>query len=206
LSNSCFHDCINTFSPIAKLSIFTWILKPHLMRFLKNSELGRPQLDQFKQLKKMPVTVVLDNIRSGSNVGAVFRTADAFAVQEILLCGITACPPDREILKTALGATESVKWRHFSSTLDALKELKESGYRILAIEQADTSIYLNEFNFDLENERLALVFGNEVKGVDDALIPLLDGCLEIPQFGTKHSLNVSVCAGVVLWELFSQYK
>lgn len=176
------------------------------MRFLKNSELGRPQLDQFKQLKKMPVTVVLDNIRSGSNVGAVFRTADAFAVQEILLCGITACPPDREILKTALGATESVKWRHFSSTQDALKELKESGYRTLAIEQADTSIYLNEFNFDFENERLALVFGNEVKGVDDALIPLLDGCLEIPQFGTKHSLNVSVCAGVVLWELFSQYK
>jgi tRNA G18 (ribose-2'-O)-methylase SpoU len=176
------------------------------MRFLKNSELGRPQLDQFKQLKKMPVTVVLDNIRSGSNVGAVFRTADAFAVQEILLCGITACPPDREILKTALGATESVKWRHFSSTQDALKELKESSYRTLAIEQADTSIYLNEFNFDFENERLALVFGNEVKGVDDALIPLLDGCLEIPQFGTKHSLNVSVCAGVVLWELFSQYK
>jgi tRNA G18 (ribose-2'-O)-methylase SpoU len=176
------------------------------MRFLKNSELGRPQLDQFKQLKKMPVKVVLDNVRSGSNVGSVFRTSDAFAVNEILLCGITACPPDREILKTALGATESVEWRHFNSTLDAINELRESGYKVYAIEQSDVSVFLNQFSFDMENERLALIFGNEVKGVDEALIPLLDGCLEIPQLGTKHSLNVSVCAGIVLWELFSQYK
>ena len=167
------------------------------MRFKRNVELERPDVNQYQTVKKMPVMVVLDNVRSGSNVGSVFRTSDAFAVEELILCGITATPPEREILKTALGATESVKWSHYGSTLDAVVILKQRGYRIYAIEQAEPSIPLDGFHFALDTDRIALVFGNEVKGVDDSLIPFLDGCIEVPQAGIKHSLNISVCVGIV---------
>ncbi|MFM7080291.1 MAG: RNA methyltransferase [Bacteroidota bacterium] len=172
------------------------------MRFLKNSELGRPDREGYKKLEKMPVVVVLDNIRSGANVGSIFRTCDAFAVDMLMLCGITAIPPDREVLKTALGATETISWKQFPSTQEALIDLKNKGYKIFAVEQADTSVTLVQFKETWSRTPIVLVFGNEVKGVDDALIPLLDGCVEIPQSGTKHSLNVSVCLGVVLWELY----
>ena len=176
------------------------------MRFKRNLELERPDVEQYKTALKMPVQVVLDNVRSGSNVGSVFRTADAFAVEELVLCGITATPPEREILKTALGATESVKWTHHDSTINAIMHLKKSGYKVFAIEQAEPSISLDEFYFSQGQDRLAIVFGNEVKGVDEALIPFLDGCIEVPQSGVKHSLNVSVCVGVVLWELYKSFK
>jgi 23S rRNA (guanosine2251-2'-O)-methyltransferase len=172
------------------------------MRFLKNSELGRPDREEFKKMEKMRVVVVLDNIRSGANVGSIFRTSDAFAIEKLLLCGITAIPPDREVLKTALGATESIMWKQYGSTQEALIDLKADGYKIYAIEQADTSVALVQFKENWLHTPIALVFGNEVKGVDEALIPMLDGCVEIPQSGTKHSLNVSVCLGVVLWELY----
>jgi tRNA G18 (ribose-2'-O)-methylase SpoU len=172
------------------------------MRFLKNSELGRPDREEFKAMEKMRVVVVLDNIRSGSNVGSIFRTSDAFAIEKLLLCGITAIPPDREVLKTALGATESIVWKQYGTTQEALIDLKADGYKIYAIEQADTSVSLVSFKESWLQSPIALVFGNEVKGVDEALIPMLDGCVEIPQSGTKHSLNVSVCLGVVLWELY----
>ena len=176
------------------------------MRFKRNIELERPDVEQYQSVLKMPVKIVLDNVRSGSNVGSVFRTSDAFAVEELILCGITAAPPEREILKTALGATESVKWSHVGSTLEAIQVLKQSGYSIFAIEQADPSIPLDGFQFAHATKRLALVFGNEVKGVDDSLIPFFDGCIEVPQAGVKHSLNVSVCVGVVLWELYRSFK
>ncbi len=172
------------------------------MRFLKNEELNRPDLEQFSESTKLPVIVVLDNVRSGSNVGSVFRTCDAFAVQKLILCGITAKPPEREILKTALGATESVVWEYFESTRDALIQLKSNGFEIQAVEQADSSIALNKFKEKWSGSPLVLVFGNEVKGVDRSLISILDGCIEVPQSGIKHSLNVSVCVGVVLWEMY----
>lgn len=176
------------------------------MRFKRNVELDRPDLSQYQVVAKMPVKVVLDNVRSGSNVGSVFRTADAFAIEELILCGITAMPPEREILKTALGATESVKWTHFGTTIDAISLLKQNDYKVFAIEQADPSISLETFQFAPDVDRLAFVFGNEVKGVDDSLIPYLDGCIEVPQSGVKHSLNISVCVGVVLWELYRSFK
>lgn len=172
------------------------------MRFLNNEELNRPDLEQFSESTKLPVIVVLDNVRSGSNVGSVFRTCDAFAVQKLILCGITAKPPEREILKTALGATESVVWEYFESTSDALMQLKSNGFEIQAVEQADSSVALNKYKENWSGSPLVLVFGNEVKGVDRSLISILDGCIEVPQSGTKHSLNVSVCVGVVLWEMY----
>ncbi|MDQ3049524.1 MAG: RNA methyltransferase [Bacteroidota bacterium] len=173
------------------------------MKFLKNEELGRPGLQDFRNQKKMPVTIVLDNVRSGLNVGSIFRTADSFNAGKIFLCGITAQPPERDILKSALGATESVSWNYFDTTEQALREMKAAGYKIFAIEQGDPSTSLEVFKV-VADEKYALVFGNEVKGVSETLIPLLDGCIEIPQSGIKHSLNISVCAGVVLWKFYEQ--
>jgi 23S rRNA (guanosine2251-2'-O)-methyltransferase len=162
-------------------------------------ELGRMSVTEFKQASKHPIIVVLDNIRSMHNVGSVFRTADAFLAEAICLCGYTPQPPHRDIHKTALGATETVDWMYFPTTLEAVKGLKERGYKLFAVEQTEGSISLEKF--DAKDEKIAIVFGNEVGGVDADVIKLCDGCIEIPQFGTKHSLNISVAAGIVLWKL-----
>ncbi len=171
------------------------------MRKLKNSELNRITPDDFKKADKLPVVIILDNIRSLNNIGSFFRTADAFRINEIILCGITATPPHREIHKTALGATESVSWRYFEDIVDAIKDLKEEGYFIIAIEQTDKKIFLNEFN-PSDYNKIAFIFGNEIKGVSDEALELLDLSIEIPQYGTKHSINVSVSGGLVLWHTF----
>jgi len=175
------------------------------MRKLKNSELDRLSVQEFKKADKLPVFVVLDNIRSLNNIGSVFRTSDAFLVERIYLCGITATPPQKEIHKTALGATESVDWVHLESTEELIRELKSEGRKILSVEQADKSISLSEFQ-PVSGERYVVVFGNEVKGVQQSVIDLSDECLEIPQYGTKHSLNISVSCGIVLWDLFSKLR
>ena len=172
---------------------------------LINEELNRLSIDDFKKSSKVPVIVVLDNIRSLSNIGSVFRTADAFRVEAIYLCGITAQPPHREIHKTALSATESVDWLYFKNTEDAVIQLKENDYQILSIEQVDNSILLNDFIPDNE-AKYALIFGNEVKGVDDEIIRISDSCIEIPQWGTKHSLNISVSVGIILWDIVLKLK
>lgn len=175
------------------------------MRKISNEELNRPSLEAFKAQDKIPITLVLDNLRSMHNVGSAFRTADAFAIEAIVLCGITAQPPHREIHKTALGATDSVAWRHEKEITAACEQLKADGYQIWAVEQADESTMLENFKVE-EGVKYALVFGNEVFGVNDEVVALAHGCLEIPQFGTKHSLNVSVSTGVVLWELVRQFR
>lgn len=172
---------------------------------LQNEELNRISADEMKLAEKVPVTIVLDNIRSLNNIGSVFRTADAFLMEQIYLCGITATPPHRDIQKTALGATETVNWKHFNSTLEAIELLKHQGYKIAAVEQTENSTFLNEFNIN-KNEKWALVFGNEVSGVDQVVINCCDVVVEIPQFGSKHSLNISVSAGVVLWEMQKKYR
>ena len=171
-------------------------------RKLKLDELNRVSVQEFKNQKKLPIIVVLDNIRSLNNIGSFFRTSDAFNIEAIYLCGITAQPPHREIQKTALGATESVEWKYFETTEQALVELKENEFLIYAIEQTENSIYLQEFTYNLE--KIALVFGNEVEGVGQNVINLSKNSIEIPQFGTKHSLNVSISFGVVLWHLANQ--
>lgn len=170
------------------------------MRKLKNSELNRLTTADFKKVKKNPVVVVLDNIRSLNNIGSVFRTADAFRLQGLYLCGITACPPRREIHKTALGATASVDWSYYKNTVDAVNELKNDGFRILVLEQTNGSLALNSFHLSRIG-KIAVVLGNEIKGVNDEVIRLADECIEIPQFGTKHSFNVAVGCGIVLWDL-----
>jgi tRNA G18 (ribose-2'-O)-methylase SpoU len=170
------------------------------MRKLLNSELERKSVEEFRRSAKAPLVIVLDNVRSQSNVGSIFRTADAFMVRAIYLCGITATPPNREIHKTALGATESVEWKYFATTIEAIDELKSLGYKILSVEQAEGAFAPDTFHVD-KNTSYALVFGHEVKGVDQAIINLSDACIEIPQFGTKHSFNIAVSAGIVLWEL-----
>ena len=170
------------------------------MRKLQNRELGRKSVEQFTISGKSPFVVVLDNVRSRSNVGSVFRTADAFLTESIYLCGITAVPPDPEIRKTALGATESVAWKYFKKTSGAITELRTQGYKIIGIEQAEGATYLNDFKTE-ENIKYALVFGHEVNGVDQEVLDECDQVIEIPQFGTKHSFNISVSAGIVLWEL-----
>jgi tRNA G18 (ribose-2'-O)-methylase SpoU len=170
------------------------------MRKLQNRELGRKTIEQFRKSKKSPFVIVLDNIRSQSNVGSVFRTADAFLTESIYLCGITARPPHREIQKTALGATESVSWKYFKETSSAITELKSEGYKIVGIEQAEESVSLSDFVVERDT-KYALVFGHEVNGVDQAIINQCDYVVEIPQFGTKHSFNIAVSAGIVLWEL-----
>lgn len=173
------------------------------MRKLSLKELQRLSPSEFKEQEKVPIVLVLDNIRSGLNVGSAFRTADAFALDKIYLCGITAQPPHREILKTAIGATDSMDWEYHSSTPELIKQLKTKGYKIVAVEQAEKSTMLQDFEMSQE-EKVALVFGNEVKGVDEAVMDLVDECIEVPQFGTKHSLNISVCVGVVVWDLCKQ--
>ncbi len=170
------------------------------MRKLLNKELERKSLEQFRRSEKSPFIIVLDNVRSHSNVGSVFRTADAFMTEAIYLCGITATPPHREISKTALGATESVAWRYYSQTLEAVAELKDRGYRIAGIEQAVGSTELQNMKI-LTGEKYALIFGHEVNGVAQEVLDKCDICIEIPQFGTKHSFNISISAGIVLWEL-----
>ena len=169
------------------------------MRKLSMDELGRKTVLEYKKAQKQPIIVVLDNIRSMHNVGSVFRSADAFLAEGILLCGYTPQPPHRDIHKTALGATESVDWIYFPSTIAAVQDLKKRGYYIYAIEQAEGSISLE--NFNLPEGKMAVVFGNEVEGVDANILPFCDGCIEIPQLGMKHSLNISVAAGIILWKL-----
>jgi len=175
------------------------------MRKLKNSELNRLSIPAFKKTDKLPLAVVLDNVRSLYNIGSVFRTSDAFLIEKIYLCGITACPPHRDIHKTALGATESVAWAYHKETRQAILDLKSEGYRIIAVEQTDASIALTDFNTDA-GQKYAVVFGHEIRGVDQQIIDLCDMSVEIPQFGTKHSLNISVSAGIVLWHLFNDMK
>jgi tRNA G18 (ribose-2'-O)-methylase SpoU len=172
---------------------------------LKLDELGRATVEEFKAQEKFPIVIVLDNIRSALNVGSAFRTADAFALEKIICIGFTATPPHREILKTALGSTESVEWTHFDDITDALNDLKSNNYTCLAIEQTDNSIFLDSYPISKEN-KYALVFGNEVEGVSDEALSLCEAAIEIPQFGTKHSLNVSVCVGVLAWEFVQKIK
>lgn len=173
------------------------------MRKLKNNELGRITVNEFKQTQKTPIIVILDNIRSLNNVGSVFRTSDAFLIEKIYLCGITATPPNKEIHKTALGATESVAWEYVDNTIELVEKLKQDNVKILAIEQAENSIMLNKFTPKI-NQKYAIVMGNEVKGVQQEVVSAADFCIEIPQLGTKHSLNISVSCGVVLWDLFNK--
>ncbi|MDT8392372.1 MAG: RNA methyltransferase [Bacteroidales bacterium] len=175
------------------------------MKKLSMDELNRLSTDEYKHSEKMPVVVVLDNIRSQHNTGSVFRTADAFRVESVYLCGITATPPHREIQKTALGATESVKWSYSGHAANAVRGLKDRDYRILVVEQTDASISLARFVPE-PGQQYAVVFGNEVKGVQQEIVDMADECIEIPQMGTKHSLNVSVSAGIVLWTLFKNMK
>ncbi len=170
-------------------------------RKLKVEELHRISIETFREAKKIPLVVVLDNVRSQNNIGSVFRTADAFRVEEIVLCGITATPPNAEIHKTALGAENSVAWRYVEDTLDAISELKAKGYTVFSVEQTENSVMLDEFPFD-KGLKYAIVLGHEVHGVQQSVIDASDGCIEIPQFGTKHSLNVSVSAGIVMWDFF----
>jgi len=169
------------------------------MRKLSMDELHRISKEDFERAEKLPIIIVLDNIRSLSNVGAFFRTADAFRIGELYLCGITACPPHREIHKTALGADETVKWRYFETTEAACQALKAEGYKVFAIEQVEDSIPLQQFNFE---PKTAYIMGNEVEGVSEEALPYCDNAIELPQEGTKHSLNVSVCAGIVMWKAF----
>ncbi|GHT11755.1 tRNA/rRNA methyltransferase [Bacteroidia bacterium] len=175
------------------------------MRKLKITELNRLSRDDFKKTEKIPLIVVLDNVRSLHNVGSVFRTSDAFLVEAVYLCGITATPPQAEIHKTALGAEDSVDWKYFENTLDAVESLKQNGYHLTAIEQAENSIPLEKFHLE-KNKKQAIIFGNEVHGVAQEVMNQCDLCIEIPQFGTKHSLNVSVSAGIVIWEMAKKYK
>ena len=176
-----------------------------VMQKLKLDELNRVSVDEFKKQDKLPLTLVLDNVRSMHNVGSIFRTSDAFALERIVLCGITGQPPHREIEKTALGATQSVEWSYFESTTDAINWLRNSGKIIIAIEQANNSIMLNEYQ-PTRDKSYALIFGNEVDGVSDDVMKKIDACIEIPQFGTKHSFNIVVSAGIVLWDMFSKLK
>jgi len=173
------------------------------MKKLKNSELNRLSVDQFKNSSKTPVIVILDNIRSAHNVGSIFRTCDAFLINEIILCGITATPPNKEIRKTALGSSESVNWRYFKNTEEVILNLKKENYHIISIEQANRSLKLENFKPN-NDEKYVIIFGNEIKGIDQKIIDISDDIIEIPQFGTKHSLNVSVSAGIIIWDIFSK--
>ncbi|PJC62345.1 MAG: RNA methyltransferase [Flavobacteriales bacterium CG_4_9_14_0_2_um_filter_32_27] len=172
---------------------------------LSNDALNRISVDEFKTKTKVPIIIVLDNIRSLNNIGSVFRTADAFLIKAIYLCGITAQPPHREIQKTALGATETVEWKYFSTTIEAVNELKSMNYKLIAIEQTENSTMLNDFKCS-KDEPLALIFGNEVLGVEQEVINEIDEVVEIPQYGTKHSLNISVSVGVVVWDVFNKMQ
>lgn len=175
------------------------------MQKLKTTDLNRVDVAAFKEQEKLPVVVVLDNVRSMNNVGSAFRTADGFSIEKIYLCGITAQPPHREIEKTAIGATASVDWKHYENTLDAIQDLKADGYKIIAIEQAVDSIYLHEFKPG-QQEKYALIFGNEVNGVSEEVMAVIHNCIEIPQFGTKHSFNIVISAGIVLWDFYAKMR
>jgi 23S rRNA (guanosine2251-2'-O)-methyltransferase len=172
------------------------------MKKLKNNELGRINIEEFKRATKTPITIILDNVRSAINVGSIFRTSDAFLIENIILCGITATPPDKEIRKAALGSTDSVKWEFFENTIDAVNKLKTEGYHIIGVEQADKSTMLNDFS--LPKKPIAIIMGNEVNGVAQEVIDVCNEIIEIPQFGTKHSLNISVTTGIVIWELWKK--
>ena len=167
--------------------------------------MNRISIDEYKKSHKIPLVVVLDDVRSMFNVGSVFRTADAFRIESIFLCGITSCPPHVEIHKTALGAENSVDWIYFNDTIEAVNSLKQSGYEILAIEQVEGSTILQEFCYK-SDKKYAVIFGNEVRGVKQEVVDICDGCIEIPQFGTKHSLNVSTTAGIIMWEFLKFFK
>jgi tRNA G18 (ribose-2'-O)-methylase SpoU len=171
------------------------------MRKLENSELERKSVDDFQKADKTPLIIVLDDVRSGHNIGSVFRTADAFLVEKIYLCGITATPPNKEIYKTALGATDTVAWEHSATVTEAIEKLKKEGVIVLAVEQVENAVMLQDFAIE-KGRKYALVFGNEVFGVAQRAIAICDGSIEIPQLGTKHSLNISVSTGIVVWDLF----
>ena len=173
------------------------------MRKLENSELDRKSIEDFKESEKTPLILVLDDIRSLHNIGSVFRTADAFLIEKIILCGITATPPNKEIHKTALGATETVAWEHHENVLEVIENLKKDNVLTLAIEQVESAVFLQDFKVE-KNQKYALIFGNEVYGVSQEAVAICDGCIEIPQLGTKHSLNISVSAGIVVWDLFQK--
>jgi len=175
------------------------------MRKLSLQELNRIDVQTFKNKEKFPICIVLENIRSANNVGSVFRTSDAFLIESIYICGYTPRPPHKEIQKTAIGATASMNWEYFDKVTDCIEQLRNDGYEIIAVEQADESIKLNEMQWD-NRKKYALILGNEVKGVSDEAMALIDNCVEVPQFGTKHSLNISVCTGVVLWDAVSSIK
>tara|TARA_B100000614_G_scaffold49713_1_gene42731 strand:- start:541 stop:1074 length:534 start_codon:yes stop_codon:yes gene_type:complete len=172
------------------------------MRKLKNKELNRISIDEFKSSNKIPITIVLDNVRSALNVGSIFRTADAFIIEKIILCGITAKPPNKEIRKSALGSSKSVDWIYHSNTANAIDELKKENYYIISVEQVKKSTSLN--NYKIKKTPIALIFGNEVDGVSQEIINMCNEVIEIPQFGTKHSLNISVSAGIVIWDLYKK--
>ncbi len=173
------------------------------MRKLKNRELNRIDVEDFKKIEKTPLIVILDNIRSLNNIGSVFRTSDAFVIEKIYLCGITATPPNKEIHKTALGSTESIDWEYVEDTLSLVKKLKDLNIKIASIEQADNAMMLQEFVVE-KDQKYAVVFGNEVKGVQQEVVSASDYCIEIPQYGTKHSLNISVSVGVVVWDFWAK--
>ena len=175
------------------------------MKKLSMEELGRISVEEFKAVDKLPLVVVLDNIRSLNNIGSIFRTADAFRISKLILCGITATPPHRDIHKTALGAENSVAWSYCEDIKDCISELRQDNYKVYAVEQADESIRLTAFEIN-DNDKIAIIVGNEVDGVSDEAIELSDGCIEIPQYGTKHSLNVSIATGIVMWDLFTKIK
>ena len=173
------------------------------MKKLKNSELDRISVEEFKKSKKIPITILLENIRSAHNIGSVFRTADSFLINEIILCGISAQPPNKDIRKTALGSSESVEWKYEKNIDVAIQKLKDEGNKIISIEQTTNSISLENFK-PLNNGRYAIIFGNEVNGIEQRTIDLSDMAIEIPQYGTKHSLNISVAAGIIIWDIFSK--
>lgn len=173
------------------------------MRKLENNELGRKSVEDFKQAQKTPLIIILDDVRSLNNIGSVFRTADAFLVEKIYLCGITATPPNKEINKTALGATETVEWEHAENVVDLIEKLKNDGIKVYAIEQVENSVFLQDMEIE-KNQKYALVFGNEVYGVSQHAVSACDGTFEIPQLGTKHSLNIAVTTGIVVWDLFKK--
>ncbi len=175
------------------------------MRKLRTIELNRLKPEQYQETEKLPLVAVLDNVRSGNNIGSIFRTCDALLVRSLFLCGITATPPSKDIHKTALNAEKTVNWQYFAKTENAVAHLKAEGYTIWAVEQIDQSVMLPDFN-PSKDEKLALIFGNEVKGVQQKVVDLCDGAIEIPQFGTKHSFNVSVSAGIVLWDISNKMR
>ncbi len=175
------------------------------MRKLKNNELNRLNLEEFKKSKKTPFVIVLDNVRSAHNVGSIFRISDAFLIEKIYMCGVTSKPPHKDIRKTALGASESVEWEHHNNSTDCIQQLKKKGYQIISIEQAEQAVMLNDF-MPKKGIKYALVFGNEVKGVEQSIVSESDIVIEIPQYGTKHSLNISVSSGIVIWDFFQKLQ